>query len=366
MPTKVAIVHDWLTGYRGGEKVLEALLELFPNAPIYTLVHKQGSLPKSIESHPIHTSFVQRLPFGISKYRHFLPLYPLVAETLLPQNFDLIVSTSHAFAKSVRKGRAQHWCYIHSPMRYVWDRFDDYFGSDIVGPFASNLFFRPIAAGLRSYDRLTSHRVDQFVANSRFVASRVQNFYGRTASVIHPPVPVKSFFSVERKPEDFYLFFSALVPYKKADQAILACQKLRRKLVILGHGPELKKLMAMADRELIKFETHPTDELVRHYYAHAKALLFPGIEDFGIVPVEATASGLPVIGLQQGGLLDSQTQETCHFYETQTSEALSTAILDFEKNSQDFDIRIMREHSLRFSKERFLEEVKKSLSPFIS
>lgn len=184
---RVALVHDWLTGYRGGEKVLEALCELYPDAPLYTFFHIPGKVPASIENRQIKTSFLNNLPLAKTHYRHYLPLFPLAAETLIDREFDLIISTSHAMAKSIRPGKAKHWCYIHSPMRYVWDRFDDYFGVDRVGFLPSKIFFKPLAWYLRQYDRLTSDRVDHYVANSNFVADRVKNFYERSAEVIHPP-----------------------------------------------------------------------------------------------------------------------------------------------------------------------------------
>ncbi|MCB0394473.1 MAG: glycosyltransferase, partial [Bdellovibrionales bacterium] len=304
---KVALVHDWLTGYRGGEKVLEVICELFPEAPLYTLVHVQGSVPNSIENRKIHTSFIQKMPFGKSKYRHYLPLFPLAAETLLPKGYDYVISTSHAVAKSVRTHGAKHWCYIHSPMRYVWDRFDDYFGPEIVGALPSRLFFKPITNCLARYDQRTADRVDHYVANSQFVANRVQRFYGKQSEVINPPVSLDRFGGIEREPSDYYLFFSALVPYKKADLAIKACQNSKRKLVILGGGPELTKLKGLANSEYIKFVESPSDEEVSKHFAKAKALIFPAVEDFGIIPVEALSAGLPVIGLRSGGILDSQT-----------------------------------------------------------
>lgn len=362
---KVALVHDWLTGYRGGEKVLEALCELFPDAPLYTLFYIPGSVPKTIESRKIITSFLNSMPFAHTKYRHYLPLFPLAAETLIDDQFDLIVSTSHAVAKSVRPGKSKHWCYIHSPMRYVWDRFDDYFGPDRVGWMASNFFFRPIAWALSQYDARTSHRVGHYVANSHFVATRVERFYHRHAEVIAPPVDVQRFYEVTRKPEDFYLFFSALVPYKKADLAIEACQTLGRKLIVVGNGPELARLKSLANPKWIEFRERVSDQDVFSYYSRARALIFPAIEDFGIVPVEATAAGLPVIGLRAAGLLDSQTDETCVFFDQQNLESLSRAILEFETRATSFSTEKLRATAAKFSKERFKLQVINSIQQFL-
>jgi glycosyltransferase involved in cell wall biosynthesis len=362
---KVALVHDWLTGFRGGEKTLEVICELFPKAPLYTLVYIKGSASATIENREIHTSFIQNLPMAATRYRHYLPLFPLAAETINLSSYDLVVSSSHAVAKSVRTGKTPHWCYIHSPMRYVWDRFDDYFGRELVGAIPSQLFFKPVAAMLRKYDRSTSSRVDHFVANSRFVAERVHKFYGRDAEVIQAPVDVNRFVHMIRQPEDYYLFFSALVPYKKADHAIKACQQLNRKLLVLGRGPELKILKSIADSRYISFEEAPDDARVDFHLSRAKALLYPGIEDMGIVPVEANAAGLPVIALRQGGVLDTLTEQTALLYEPQTVEGLKQAISDFEKRADSFDVKLMRFQAEKFSRPRFKARIETSISNFV-
>ncbi|HEX4923915.1 MAG TPA: glycosyltransferase [Bdellovibrionales bacterium] len=363
---KVALLHDWLTGYRGGEKVLEVICELYPQAPLYTLVHVKGSVPPVIENRPIHTSFLQHMPAAKSKYRHYLPLFPAAAETMGIKGYDLIISTSHAVAKSVRKHGALHWCFIHSPMRYVWDRFDDYFGAELVGRLPSKLFFRPIANALRAYDRATSGRVDHFAANSTFVAERVRKFYGREAEVLFAPTDIGRFGRLERKPEDFYLFFSALVPYKKADHAVRACAELGRKLVVLGKGPELAKLKRLANPKWVQFLETPSDELVNGHYERARALLYPGIEDLGIVPIEASAAGLPVIAFGEGGILDTQTAATAVLYKPQTVEGLKQAILDFESRSQTFSLEAMKQQAAKFSKERFKTRVEDSIARFLA
>jgi len=301
-----------------------------------------------------------------TKYRHYLPLFPLAAESMNFKGYDLIVSTSHAVAKSVRKAGALHWCFIHSPMRYVWDRFDDYFGPELVGAVPSKLFFAPIAAGLRAYDRATSDRVDHFAANSNFVAQRVKDFYGRDAEVLYAPADVHRFASIERKREDFYLFFSALVPYKRADHAVLACQSIGRKLVVLGRGPELKKLKAIADPAWVTFTDAANDAVVDDHYARARALLYPGIEDFGIVPIEANAAGLPVIAIGTGGILDTQTRETAILYGEQTIEGLKRAIEEFEAAESEFDPKVLKHQAEKFSRERFKARVEHSLEHFLS
>jgi glycosyltransferase involved in cell wall biosynthesis len=359
---KIALVHDWLTGFRGGERVLLSIASLFPSAPIYTLFYKKNAVHPAIENHPIHASFLNRLPLAATHYRHYLPAFPLAAESLLPKGYDLVISTSHAVAKSVRTRSARHWCYIHSPMRYVWDRFDDYFGPEIVGPMKSRFLYAPICRLLQIYDRATVHRVGHFAANSNFVRDRVRRFYGVDCEVIHPPVETSRFLKVQRRPEEFFLFFSALVPYKKADHAVLACQRLKKPLKILGKGPELKKLKSIADPKFVEFIDDPTDAVIEDHYSRARALLFPGVEDFGIVPVEASASGLPVVGLKAGGLLDSQTDGTCVFYGDQTVEGLMKAMEDFDGRS--FNEAELRRNALRFSETEFREKTRASVAEF--
>jgi len=358
----VALVHDWLTGYRGGEKVLNSVASLFPNTPIYTLFYVKNSTHPAIESHPIHPSFLNVMPFAARHYRRYLPLFPLAAETLIPKKYDLLISTSHAVAKSVNTRGAKHWCYLHSPMRYVWDRFDDYFGPEMVGYWKSQLLYAPICQLLRMYDRDTVKRVHRFVANSNFVKDRAQKFYKVDCEVIHPPVETSRFLKLERKTEDFYLFFSALVPYKKGEHAVLACQKLKKPLKILGKGPELAKLKSMADSKYVEFIENPSDAIVEEHYSHAQALLFPGVEDFGIVPVEASASGLPVIGYRAGGLLDSQNDDTCVFYSDQSVEGLIKALQEFE--TRKFQDDVLRKNALRFTESEFKEKVRSSISLF--
>jgi glycosyltransferase involved in cell wall biosynthesis len=355
--TRVVLVHDWLTGMRGGEKVLEVLCELFPEAPLFTLLHVRGSVSSVIENRTITTSPLQRMPWAAKRYRHYLPLFPAFAEMTKVRDCDLVISTSHAVAKAMvaRSGSGpRHICYLHTPMRYIWDRFDDYFGGDRVGKMPSRFFFRPIARALQGYDLRTNERVDVFVANSRFVAARVKRLYGRTAEVVAPPVDVEHFSSLERKPEDWYLVVSALVPYKRVDHAIAACAALRKPLKIVGSGPEAEKLAVLA-RELgcqAEFLGFVSDEDLVGYYSRARALLFPGIEDFGIVPVEAMAAGCPVIALGEGGILDSMAASTGVLYSEENVEALKAAICEFE--SRSFDTAEIRKRSRTFSKDAFV------------
>jgi glycosyltransferase involved in cell wall biosynthesis len=355
----VALIHDWLTGMRGGEKVLETICTLFPNAPLWTLVHVPGSVSRTIESRKIHTSFLQHMPFVKTKYRSYLPLFPLAAETtqVSAEDADVVISTSHAVAKAmVRKNsqsRPLHVCFIHTPMRYIWDRFDDYFGPDQVGRIASNLFFKPIARLLRIYDLSTVNRVDVYCTNSHFVAQRIRTIYRREAEVIYAPGDVGRGAEVVRTPEDWYLMVSALVPYKRVDQAIEACARLGRILKIVGKGPEEKSLKLYSKRmkASVEFLGFVSDEQLLSCYGRAKALIFPGIEDFGLVPVEAIAAGCPVIALAKGGVLDSMTPETAELYQEETVTALQQAILRFE--TRKFSDHALRRRAAEFTGQQF-------------
>lgn len=374
MQPRISLVHDWLTGMRGGEKVLELLCRRFPDAPLWTLIHNPGSVSDTITSRPIHTSWLQHLPLAGTHYRQYLPFFPLFAETNKAESRNLVISTSHAVAKSMvrrkKESRPFHICYIHTPMRYVWDMFEEYFGPERVGRFASRYFFYPIARMLQLYDRCTLDRVDIFVANSTYVAERVRRTYGRDALVLPPPVNTERFFDTVRQPEDWYLVVSAMVPYKRVDHAIRACADLQRPLKIVGKGPELENLRRLA-KELnasVEFIGFASDEQLADYYRRARALLFPGIEDFGIVPVEAIACGCPVVALAKGGILDSMTEETAVFYSSGTVEGLKAAMLNFEAREFTFNDSDLRAQAAQFSETEFLrrlETLLETVSPEI-
>ena len=364
---RVAIVHDWLTGMRGGEKVLEMICERFPGAPLWTLLHVPDSISPLIAGREIHTSLLQAMPRSAEKYRNYLPMFPLFAELNKVDDCDLVISTSHAVAKSmVRRSfrnRPVHVCYIHTPMRYAWDLFDDYFGPERVGWFASKVLFKPLVHLLRLYDRQTVDRVDLFVANSSYVAERVKRLYGREAEILPPPVDTTRFLDAKREAGDTYLVVSALVPYKRVDHAIRACAVLGRKLRIVGKGPELASLRALAsslnaDVEFIGFAT---DESLADSYRQARALLFPGVEDFGIVPVEAIACGCPVVALGVGGVLDSMTDDTAIFYKEATVEGLRKAMSLFESCESRFADADLRARASLFSKDNFRERFERTL-----
>lgn len=356
---RVALVHDWLTGMRGGEKVLEALLELFPGAEVFTLLHVPGSVSPAIEARPIHTSFVQRLPGTRRHYRRYLPLFPRAVERFDLRGFDLVVSSSHCVAKSARARGTPHLCYCHTPMRYVWDQYDAYFGPGRAGA-ATRLAAAALAPRLRRWDRTTAARVDRFVANSAHVRERIRRFYGRDAAVVHPPVDVERFRpGVQR--EDFYLVVSALVPYKRVDLAVDACRALGRRLVVVGSGPEAERLRVRAG-PATRFTGWAPDAEVRDLLGRCRALILPGVEDFGMAPVEAQAAGAPVVALGEGGALETVHPEggngrpaTGVLFRRPTADDLAEALLALEARS--FDPAALRRNAARFGPTRFLAEM---------
>jgi glycosyltransferase involved in cell wall biosynthesis len=352
---------------RGGEKVLELVCERFPDAPLWTLLHLRGTVSEKISSRTIHTSLLQYMPLAATHYRNYLPFYPLFAELNKVSDADLVISTSHAVAKSMvkrtRDQRPFHICYIHTPMRYAWDLFDDYFGPEHVGHLASLLIFRPLIRMLRWYDAGTADRVDLYLANSNYVAERVRRLYGRHAEVLAPPVDTERFHSARREPGDRYLIVSAMVKYKRIDHAIRACSALGRKLRIVGKGPELASLTKLAAslQADVEFVGFASDEALADFYRTARALLFPGVEDFGIVPVEAIACGCPVIALGVGGILDSMTDETAVFYTNPTCDGLLEAIRTFEAREDTFDESALRARAELFSHSNFLSGLEQTL-----
>lgn len=350
----VALIQDWLTGMRGGEMVFEAFCRRFPDAPVYTLVHTKGSVSAAIESHAIHTSFVQKLPQGSKRYQRYLPLFPAAIERFDLRGFDLVLSSSHCAAKGVivHPG-TRHLCYCHTPMRYVWSSYEEYFGGGRTRPPLSWLL--PfVATSLRQWDALGAQRVDSFAANSRHVARRIERYYGRSARVIHPWVDV-DFYTPEGAREDFYLVVTALVPYKRIDLVIEAARLIDRPFLVVGDGPERRRLQRSAPRN-VSFEGWLGRERLRDYYRRCRALLFPGEEDFGIVPVEAQACGAPVIGYGVGGLLETVREgERGVFFRQPTAEALVRAIQEFE--TARWDGAAIRAGVLDFGPERFEREI---------
>lgn len=300
----MVLAHDWLTGMRGGEKVLESLCRLFPQADLLTLVHASGTVSPLISQRRIRHSWVQHLPWPARLYRHYLPLFPAAVEHFDLDDVDVVISTSHCAIKSiVPTGRAIHICYSHSPMRYAWDQFEAYFGPERVGRLG-HLLARHALAGMARWDRDTAHRVHRFLANSAHVAGRIARYYNREATVLHPPVDTEYFTPGTSGPGAYFLVVSALVPYKRIDTAIRAAAMLGVPLTIIGTGPDLARLRALAGPD-VAFLGHVDAETLREAYRGARAALLPGEEDFGIAPVEAQACGRPVVALARGGALET-------------------------------------------------------------
>jgi glycosyltransferase involved in cell wall biosynthesis len=352
---KVALVHDWLTGMRGGEKALEVVCERFPDAELFTLVHIPGSVSPTIERHRPHTSFIQRLPLVRRFYRYYLPLFPVAIEQFDFDRFDLIVSLSHCCAKSiVRPGRARHLCYCLTPMRYAWDQFDAYFGPDRLGAAGSRLM-RPIMARMARWDRDTANRVDRYVAISHYVAGRIGRYYNREATVVYPPVDTDFFRPDASVPERFALVVSALVPYKRLDVAIEACRLAGVPLTIVGDGPERGHLERLAG-DGVRFLGRRSDDEVRALYCGSAVALLPGEEDFGIVPLEAQACGRPVVALGRGGALETILPDETGVL---VDESSAGAFADGIRRAIDrpFDSVVIRRHAERFSRTRFGDEM---------
>ncbi len=358
---RVALVHDWLTGMRGGERCLEVFCELFPDADLYTLLHVPGSVSPVIERRRIVTSFIQRLPGAHRRYRHYLPLFPAAVSRFDLRGYDLVISSSHCVAKGARPAPGSlHVCYCHTPMRYVWDRYEDYFGPG--APPLVRALMPPVAAALRRWDRAASRRVHAFAANSRHVAGRIARCYGRAAEVIHPPVDVERFAPAEGDPGDYYLVVSALVPYKRIDLAVRAAGRLGRRLLVVGTGPEAPRLRRLAGPTVEFLGWRPDAEVAR-LYAGCRALLFPGVEDFGIAPLEAMASGRPVVAFAAGGALETvvppggEEVPTGILFAEQTEEALVEAMQRLEAEADRFEPKALRAHAEQFDRARFAARI---------
>lgn len=360
MPTdkkKVVLLHDWLVGFRGGERVLEALCELYPDAPIYTLIHKKGSTSPTIESKEIVTSWLNNIPGIHEHYRYFLPLMPFAAASLkIKHQADIVISSSHCVIKGVKKPEgAIHVSYIHSPMRYIYDQFDNYFSKSrlLIKVFANLL--RPF---LKAWDFLSNANVDYFVANSTFIQKRIQTFYFRDSVVIHPFVDLQDFKNqpLENQRENF-LMVTAFAPNKRVDLAIEAFNQSGLPLRIIGGGSdaEISGLKSIA-KSNVNFLGQISREAVLKEYSNAKALIFPGVEDFGIVPLESLASGTPVIAYKVGGVLDTLNEQSAVFFESPTAEALLDAVEKFKKCK--FDRPQLQVFANQFSKENFQQKVK--------
>jgi glycosyltransferase involved in cell wall biosynthesis len=357
------LVHDWLTGMRGGEKVLEQIALEYPAAPIYTLLHFPGSVSPELESHPIHTSILQRAPFVRSRYRHYLPFFPLAIERLRLPACGLVVSTSHAVAKGVKKPQGSvHVCYCHTPMRYAWDQEQAYFPHQ-RGPVAA--LRRIVLARLRRWDVTTADRVDHYLANSSFVAKRIEKYYGRSSNVLHPPVDTDYFTPDAEVPrEAFCLYVSALAPYKRIDVAVAACRRLGLELRVVGSGPEHARLQQEVARQgsTVRFLGRVEAEVLRDLYRRATCFVQPGVEDFGISAVEALACGCPVAALARGGVTDIvQPDRHGVLYDGEADPAALSEAIDKLRNMR-FNSLDLRERAESFSIGRFRSRLRQFLA----
>nr|WP_321258495.1 glycosyltransferase [uncultured Pseudodesulfovibrio sp.] len=352
---RVAIVHYWLVGRGGGEKVLEAICDIYPDADIYTHCLNKKSLSDAIKTHKINTTFINKLPFSKKLYKLYLPFMPLALKRLDLSQYDLVISSESGPAKGVvtRPG-TRHICYCHTPMRYLWEQQDLYMKSyNVLIRFFMALLF----PSLRRWDVASAQLPDAIVANSHAVADKIKRWWGRDSTVIHPPVDTKFFSKFLRdNPEDYYLFAGRLVRYKRADLAIKACNKLGKKLFVIGEGAEEKALKSIAGPN-VTFTGRITKENLAKLYSGCKALLFPGEEDFGIVPVEVLSTGRPVIAFHKGGALDYVNDNTGIFFDKDDVDSLADAIMKFETKQGEFDPRAISNSTNSFSEKSFKDAV---------
>ena len=353
---RVALSHDWLTGMRGGERVLELLCEGFPDATLHALLYKQGSVSDTIARHTIRTSFLQSIPGIHLRYRYFLPLFPLAIAGLRAPPADLLISTSHCVAKALRvEPGTKHLCYCFTPMRYAWTFYGEYFGNNPL----KKALLKPTLAALRSWDRSVSDRVDRFIGISRHVADRIHRCYGREADVVYPPVNTHFYTPGPAGDDGFDLMVSALVPYKRLDLAVEAYSQLGYPLKVVGTGTDRAALEAIAGPN-VEFLGWQSDEQVRDLYRRCRFLVFPGEEDFGIVPVEAQACGKPVIAFERGATLESLVPgRTAIFFKDQTPASLLAAV-ETAKATR-WDTNAIRANAERFSVQAFLDGLDQSI-----
>jgi glycosyltransferase involved in cell wall biosynthesis len=358
---RVVLVHDWLTGMRGGEKVLEAMCRCWPDAQLFTLLYRRGSTSAAIERLRPHASFLQFFPQVHRYYRYLLPLMPLAARWRIP-DCELVLSSSHCVAKAAQPPPGvPHICYCHTPMRYAWHMRSAYFGKT---PRLKARMLERFLARLRDWDRRTADRVTHFIANSRVVQQRIRECYDRPSTVIYPPADTDFYTPSTLRREEYYLVLSAFAPYKRLDLAVAACTRLGRRLVVIGSGQDEKRLRSLAG-PTIRFLGWQTDVAIRDHLRCCRALLFPGEEDFGIVPVEAQACGTPVIALGRGGATEtvvplgnrSSLEPTGIWFEEQTVECLVAALERFESVASHLSPAAARRQALKFNQDRFQNQI---------
>lgn len=368
-PAKVALAHDWLTGFRGGEWILEALCELFPKSPLYTLVRIPGSTSPKIEDREIHTSFLNDLPGVAGGYRKFLPLFPTaVSRMKVASDVDTLVSTSHCVIKGLRKPEgAYHLSYIHSPMRYMYDQFDAYFGASSGASLPVRAAANLVRPYLVNWDKASNANVDLLVANSAFVRERIRRYYGRDAVVVHPFVETRDFEvppsflkrdapSAEISKGDFFLMVTAFAPNKRVDLAIEAFNELKLPLKIIGGGQDEARLRAMAG-PTIEFMGNVARVGVVEHFKRARGFVFPGVEDFGITPLESLAAGTPLIAFRAGGVLETLRPEDTEFFDEPTVASLVAGVNRFLERERQGDFVVDRSRLGAFSRAEFQRKI---------
>ena len=363
---KTAIIHYWIVAERGGEKVLRALCDLFPDAVIFTHVADYDLAARLYPGHEIRTTFISRLPFSKKHYQSYLPLMPMALEELDLSEFDLVLSSESGPAKGViAPPSAPHICYCHSPMRYIWDHYHLYRRN---AGFLARCAFPLIAHPMRQWDVSTAARVDHFIANSKFVASRIKKYYRRSADVVYPPVDVEKYQggSVAKNDRwrDAYLWIGQLTAYKNPMVALEAANRLKRKLIVIGDGEMAPALRAQAG-ETIEFLGRADDETVRRAYASCRAMVFPGEEDFGMTPIEAMAAGTPVVALNRGGATETVIDlQTGVLYDDDSTDGLAAALNKFESIEEKFDPAVIQKHANKFGADAFKNQMIQLLNSY--
>lgn len=350
---KVALVHDYLNQYGGAERVLECFMDLYPDAPIYTIISNLDKMPQRFREADVRTSFVQKIPFSAKHYKKMLGIFPLAVEQMDLREYDLVLSSSSAFAKGVITNPSQiHVCYCHTPMRYVWDLYHQYM-EEMRNPIF-RLALPSILHKIRLWDQATAHRVDSFISNSFNVANRIQKYYRRDSQVIHPPVSLDHL-KLSATSENFFLIVSRLIPYKRIDLVIETFNQLQWPLVIIGDGYDRPRLEQLAGPTVQMLGYQP-DEVIHDYYSRCKAFILAGEEDFGITPLEAQAHGKPVIAYGKGGALETVIDGvTGLFFKEQTTAALTDALMRYM--DRYFDPVVIHNHAQTFNEQRFKDQI---------
>ncbi len=359
--TKIALVHEWFDTFAGSEKVVRSFVNIWKDADVYALVDFLDAKDSKLilDNKKVRTSFIQNLPFSKNHFRNYLPLFPLAVEQFDFSDYDVVLSSSHAVAKGALTNSNQlHFCYCHTPMRYAWDLYHQYLKESKLESGIKGWLTKYILHRLRIWDAATANRVDYFIANSKYIAGRINKVYRRTADVIYPPVDIDRFELTYEK-DDYYLTASRFVPYKKIDLIVEAFSKMPdKKLIVIGDGPQSEKIRKSATSN-IEIVGHQTGDSFKTYMQKAKAFLFAAEEDFGITMVEAQACGTPVIAYGTGGaaeiVLDGKTGI---LFGEQNHTSIIEAVNTFEKNKNNFNPEIMRQNSERFSRERFEKEIR--------